>query len=171
MKAATSKLSPEQAQRRGWMATLAKASEAELEEAWVGLRLDPDYTWLRQPEFGSTMIRARAGGTGKPFNLGEATLTRCALRLPDGTAGYAYVLGRGARHAELAALFDALSQTTEHGETVAKEVIASLAAAQADRNDEESRKANATKVEFLAMERGVSLTSTAAYEGKGYEKS
>jgi alpha-D-ribose 1-methylphosphonate 5-triphosphate synthase subunit PhnG len=131
-------LSPEQARRRAWMATLAKATVTELENAWNGLDLDPGYTWLRQPEFGSTMIRARAGGTGDPFNLGEATLTRCALRLADGTAGYAFVLGRSARHTK--------------------------------RNEEKSRRANATKVDFLAMSRGVSLTSKVAYEDKGYQK-
>ena len=165
------KLSPEQARRRAWMATLAKATEVELEEVWTRLRLDPDYTWLRRPEFGSTLIRARAGGTGNPFNLGEATLTRCALRLADGTAGYAYVLGRCARHAELAALFDALLQTKEHRDLVGTNVIAPLAAAQAKRHHEESRRANATKVDFLAMARGVNLTSHVAYEDKGYDKS
>jgi alpha-D-ribose 1-methylphosphonate 5-triphosphate synthase subunit PhnG len=165
------KLSPEQAQRRAWMATLAKATEVELEEAWTRLRLDPDYTMLRRPEFGSTLIRARIGGTGNPFNLGEATLTRCALRLADGTAGYGYVLGRSARHAKLAALFDALLQTKEHRDLVGNDVIAPLAATQAKRHDEESRRANATKVDFLAMARGVSLTSKVAYEDKGYDKS
>ena len=163
-------LTPEQAQRRSWMGTLAKATVTELEEAWTRIDLDPDYTWLRQPEFGSTMIRARAGGTGDPFNLGEATLTRCALRLTDGTAGYAFVLGRNARHAELAALCDALLQTNEHGTAVEKNVIAPLADAQTTRNEKESRRANATKVDFLAMSRGVSLTSKVAYEDKGYQK-
>lgn len=170
-KATLDTLSPEQAQRRSWMTILAKATEVELEEAWIELRVDPDYTWLRQPEFGSIMIRARAGGTGDPFNLGEATLTRCALRLADGTAGYAYLLGRSARQAELAALCDALLQTDEHGAAVEQKVIAPLAAAQASRNEENSRRANATKVDFLAMERGVSLTSKVAYEDKGYENS
>jgi alpha-D-ribose 1-methylphosphonate 5-triphosphate synthase subunit PhnG len=163
-------LSPEQARRRAWMATLAKATVTELENAWNGLDLNPDYTWLRQPEFGSTMIRARAGGTGDPFNLGEATLTRCALRLADGTAGYTYVLGRSVRHAELAALCDALLQTEEHSTKIKTTVIAPLAAAQTKRNEEESRRANATKVDFLAMSRGVSLTSKVAYEDKGYQK-
>lgn len=152
------------------MATLAKADERELEDAWDQLGLEPEYTWLRQPEFGSTMIRARAGGTGDPFNLGEATLTRCALRLGDGTAGYAYILARSARHAELAALCDALLQTEDFSATVENSIIAPLATAQVQRNEEESRRANATKVDFLAMERGVSLTSKVAYEDKGYDK-
>jgi alpha-D-ribose 1-methylphosphonate 5-triphosphate synthase subunit PhnG len=116
------------------------------------------------------MIRARAGGTGDPFNLGESTLTRCALRLADGTAGYAFVLGRSARHAELAALCDALLQTEEHGTKIKITVIAPLAVAQTKRNEEKSRRANATKVDFLAMSRGVSLTSKVAYEDKGYQK-
>lgn len=163
-------LSPEQERRQSWMATLAKAEEDELETAWDQLGLEPEYTWLRQPEFGSTMIRARAGGTGDPFNLGEATMTRCALRLADGTAGYGYILARSTRHAELAALCDALMQTDEHSAAVESTVIAPLAVAQKKRNDEESKRANATKVDFLAMERGVSLTSKAQYEGKGYGK-
>lgn len=163
-------LSPEQARRRDWMATLAKADESELEHAWDQLGLEPDFTWLRQPEFGSTMIRARAGGTGDPFNLGEATLTRCALRLSDGPAGYAYILTRSARHAELAALCDALLQTEDFGAAVENAIVTPLATAQVERNEEESRRANATKVDFLAMERGVSLTSKVAYEDKGYGK-
>ncbi|MEE2995860.1 MAG: phosphonate C-P lyase system protein PhnG [Pseudomonadota bacterium] len=163
-------LSPDQKRRQSWMATLAKAKEGELASVWDQLGLEPEFTWLRQPEFGLTMLRARAGGTGEPFNLGEATMTRCALRLTDGTAGYGYILSRNARHAELAALCDALLQTKEHGAAIESAIIAPLAAAQLKRNDEESRRANATKVDFLAMERGVSLTSKAQYENKGYGK-
>jgi len=163
-------LSSEQKRRQSWMATLAKAEETELEAAWGELGLTPEFTWLRQPEFGLTMIRARAGGTGDPFNLGEATMTRCALRLDDGTTGYGFILSRSSRHAELAAICDALLQTDEHAEAVENIVIAPLATAQIDRNELESRRANATKVDFLAMERGVSLTSNVAYEDKGYGK-
>jgi alpha-D-ribose 1-methylphosphonate 5-triphosphate synthase subunit PhnG len=145
------------------MAVLAKARPEDLEAAWNRARLKPDFTWLRQPEFGAVMVRGRTGGTGQKFNLGETVATRCALRLACGTAGYAYILGRSVRHAELAALCDALLQTADHRDTVQRTIVAPLAQTYAERRDERSRRANATKVEFLAMARGVSLTSKVAY--------
>lgn len=33
------------------------------------------------------------GGTGERFFAGDATLTRAAVRLTDGTLGYSWVLG------------------------------------------------------------------------------
>ena len=33
------------------------------------------------------MVRGRAGATGGPFNLGEMTVTRCALRLRPAKSG------------------------------------------------------------------------------------
>lgn len=152
-------LTAEQEARQKWLGVLAKASRAELEDAWSRIDADPEHTWLRQPEFGSVMIRGRAGGTGDKFNLGEATITRCALRLSDGTAGYAYILGRDARRAQLAALIDALLQQEPQARKIASEVIAPLAEAQTKRREQRSRRANSTKVEFFAMERGVSMTS------------
>src|SRR3546814_213514 len=103
------------AQRRRWMSVLAKAEPGEIEAAWERLVEKPDYAWLRRPEAGMVMVRARAGGSGAQFNLGQMTVTRCALRLTGGAAGpdcvgLGYVQGRSKRHAELAALFDALLQ-------------------------------------------------------------
>jgi alpha-D-ribose 1-methylphosphonate 5-triphosphate synthase subunit PhnG len=152
-------LTAEQVARQKWLGVLAKATRAELEDAWSRIGADPEHGWLRQPEFGSVMIRGRVGGTGDQFNFGEATMTRCALRLSDGTAGYAYILGRDARRAQLAALIDALLQQKPLARKIASEVIAPLAEAQAKRREERSRRANSTKVEFFAMERGVSMTS------------
>jgi alpha-D-ribose 1-methylphosphonate 5-triphosphate synthase subunit PhnG len=127
-------------------------------------RFAKNWRRCRKPEFGAVMVRGRAGGTGQQFNLGEAVLTRCALRLSAGVAGYAHVLGRDVRHAELAALCDALLQTSDHCDTIQRDIIAPLAAAHAARREERSRRTNATRVEFLAMARGVSLTSKAAYQ-------
>lgn len=146
------------------MAILAKATPHELEAAWSTARLDVAFDWLRKPEVGSVMVRGRTGGTGGKFNLGEAVLTRCALRLANGTTGYAYVLGRNARHAEIAALCDALLQTPDLRDIVQREIVDPLAQAHAERREARSRRANSTKVEFLAMARGVSLTSKVAYQ-------
>lgn len=157
-------LTAEQATRREWMAVLAKADAEELEAAWSDAAVSAAFDWLRKPEFGSVMVRGRTGGTGGKFNLGEAVLTRCALRLPNGETGFAYVLGRNTRHAEIAALCDALLQTSDRRDIVQRKIIEPLAQAYAERRETRSRRANSTKVDFLAMARGVSLTSKIAYQ-------
>jgi alpha-D-ribose 1-methylphosphonate 5-triphosphate synthase subunit PhnG len=144
----------EQAERRRWMSVLAKARLAELESAWDGLADKPAYDWLRQPEIGMVMVRARTGGTGGQFNLGQMTVTRCALRLASGEAGVGYVQGRSKRHAELAAVFDALLQDTARRAPLEDGIVAPLEASHDARRAERSRKANATKVNFFTLVRG-----------------
>jgi len=147
------------ARRQRWMAVLATAATDELEAHLWARGGVPDYTWLRPPEFGAVMVRGRAGGTGAPFNLGEMTVTRCALRLGgDGPVGHAYVQGRRARHAELAALFDALLQQEESGADLERAVIEPLSAAHTARKADRSRRANSTKVDFFTMVRGENPT-------------
>ena len=73
----------------------------------------PGYTFVRKPEVGLVMVRGRAGGTGMQFNVGELPVARCSVRLDDGTVGHAYVGGRSLRHAEIAAVLDALLQSCE----------------------------------------------------------
>src|SRR5690606_793551 len=102
--------SPERTARQRWMSVLAKARNEELDRAWAELADKPRWRSLRKPEAGMVMVRARAGGTGGRFNLGEMTVTRCAVQLDGGATGHAYVAGRDGRKAELAALFDALLQ-------------------------------------------------------------
>ncbi|HTJ59125.1 MAG TPA: phosphonate C-P lyase system protein PhnG [Devosiaceae bacterium] len=141
------------ADRKRWMGILARATSNELERAWSSIDDHPAYVWLREPEVGLVMVRARAGGTGDLFNMTEMTMTRCALRLADGTTGYAFVQGRDERQAELAAVFDALMQRPEHRAAIARSVIDPLHAAQAERRRQKSLKAAATKVEFFTMVR------------------
>ncbi|MGD1876352.1 MAG: phosphonate C-P lyase system protein PhnG [Kiloniellaceae bacterium] len=145
--------------RQRWMSVLAKAKLAELESAWEELADKPAYDWLRQPEIGMVMVRARTGGTGSQFNLGQMTVTRCALRLANGETGdsrvgLGYVQGRSKRHAELAAVFDALLQDEVHRALLEDRVIAPLEAAHGARRADRSRKANSTKVNFFTLVRG-----------------
>ena len=135
------------------MGILARAAVGELEAAWERLEGRPRYEMLRPPEIGLVMVRGRAGGTGNPFNFGEMTVTRCAVRLADGTAGHSYAAGRDKRKAELAAAFDALMQTDQGGQ-IEQDVIAPIARRQATDRASASRKAAATKVEFFTMVRG-----------------
>jgi alpha-D-ribose 1-methylphosphonate 5-triphosphate synthase subunit PhnG len=133
------------------MGVLARASAAEIEDRLALLPPPPAHIRLRGPETGLVMVRGRAGGDGAPFNLGEMTVTRCAVRLADGRVGHAYVAGRDGRQAELAALCDALMLDAAARPDVARAVIAPLAAAQARRRDAQARRAAATRVQFFTM--------------------
>ncbi|MDE2516112.1 MAG: phosphonate C-P lyase system protein PhnG [Rhodospirillales bacterium] len=144
-------LTPEQAARRHWMAVLARADAASLRAALDAHAGVPAWTRLRGPESGMTMLRARQGGGGSPFNLGEAAICRCTIRLATGRLGHAYVLGRDGAHAELAAVFDALLQEADHAAPLQAAVIAPLAAAQAAQRAATARRAAATRVEFFTM--------------------
>lgn len=148
------KIGPEQVARQRWMSVLAKAQLSELESAWKEMPEKPDFDWLRAPETGMVMLRARTGGTGSQFNIGQMTVTRCALRLKKGEAGLGYVQGRSKRHAELAALFDALLQDDTQADRLQAKVIAPLHAQQLARRKADSLKANATKVNFFTLARG-----------------
>ena len=150
---------PHIAARRRWMAVLARGSAAELADHWGRLGEGLSHDRLRAPESGLVMVRGRAGGSGSPFNLGEMTVTRCSVRLAGGAGGparvgHATVAGRDRRHAELAALFDALLQDPARHDAVERTVIAPLEAAQAAAAEARSRKAAATKVDFFTMVRG-----------------
>lgn len=145
---------PETAARQRWMALLARASAERLEAGLAALGEPPAYDLLRRPETGMVMVRGRSGGTGPRFNLGEMTVTRCVVRLADGTMGHGYVPGRDRRHAELAALFDALLQQPEARPAILDAVIDPVAADLAAAERTVREKAAATKVRFFTMVRG-----------------
>lgn len=141
----------ERTERQRWMAVLAKAEGGAIAARLDALGPVPPHRRMRGPETGLVMVRGRQGGDGAPFNLGEMTVTRCAVQLEDGTVGHAYVAGRDARQAELAALADALLQDAAWHRAVQDAVIAPLAAAQAETAAREARRAAATRVDFLTM--------------------
>lgn len=149
------------AARAAWLRILALAQPDALDAAYAQLsRQDalPAYRLLRKPEAGMAMVRARAGGTGAQFNLGEISVTRCAVVLEGGadggTAGVAYVQGRGTRHAEQAAVLDALLQRADWHQRVQVAVLAPLARAHAERAASRAGVAAQTRVEFFTMVRG-----------------
>ncbi|TCR70406.1 phosphonate C-P lyase system protein PhnG [Bosea sp. BK604] len=139
--------------RQRWLATLARASRSEIEVLASRLGHVPSHEILKAPETGTVMVEGRAGGAGRRFNLGEATVTRCVVRLADGAMGFSYALGRDGRKARLAAVIDGLLQTeAESGPLHGG--IAELAARQEAARELASRKAAATKVDFFTMVRG-----------------
>ena len=147
-------MAAEHAARRRWMSVLAQATGAEIERAWQALPERPEYHVVRRPEVGLVMVRARAGGSGAPFNLGEMTVTRCTVDLPSGMAGHGYVAGRDVRHAELAAVFDALLQDPLLTTRLEEAVIAPLEAGQRERRRQMAARSAPTRVEFFTLVRG-----------------
>jgi alpha-D-ribose 1-methylphosphonate 5-triphosphate synthase subunit PhnG len=137
--------------RQRWMAVLARASRAEIAEL-VGPEI-PHHDVLKAPEIGTVMVEGRAGGAGRRFNLGEATVTRCVVRLADGAMGFSYALGRDAGKARLAAILDARLQAQAPGSPLHR-AVHDLADRQSAARDLASRKAAATKVDFFTLVRG-----------------
>ena len=136
--------------RKTWMAVLAKAAPARLAALLPDL---PEHAVLRAPEIGAVMVRGRIGATGAPFNLGEMTVTRCAVRLGSGQVGHALVQGRNKDHATRAAVLDALLQSGDAARQKAA-VIDILAAEAAAAAALRAGKAAATKVDFFTLVRG-----------------
>jgi alpha-D-ribose 1-methylphosphonate 5-triphosphate synthase subunit PhnG len=136
--------------RKDWISTLAKAPPSELRRLFAEL---PSHDLLRPAEVGAVMVRGRVGGTGAPFNLGEMSVTRCSVRLEDGTVGHAWVQGRDKDHARRAALVDALMQT-DAAQDLRQSVIVPLAAVARQSREARAEKAAGTKVDFFTMVRG-----------------
>lgn len=141
-----------QPRRQQWMAILARAPRADLEAIAGAMKL-PDYELLKAPETGSVMIEGRAGGTGGRFNLGEATITKCVVRIDGGVVGHAYALGRDKGKVQIAAVLDAVLQT-EAADGPVHARIGELKARQSAERAKASCKAAATKVEFFTLVRG-----------------
>ena len=138
------------ADRQAWMGLLARATPARLAELFPAL---PPHNLLRPPEIGAVMVQGRTGGTGQPFNLGEMTVTRCALQLVTGALGHSHVQGRDKSHALRAAALDALLQTDQAQDLRAR-ILHPLQTEETARRATRAAKAAATRVEFFTLVRG-----------------
>jgi len=141
------------AQRKAAMAVLANSAAADIAARLQTIAL-PDHEDLREAENGLVMVRGRVGGDGAPFNLGEATVSRAAVRLASGEVGLGYALGRDREKARLIALCDALVQSRAFAGDVETKVIAPLRAAVAARRDRKAAETAATRVDFYTLVRG-----------------
>jgi alpha-D-ribose 1-methylphosphonate 5-triphosphate synthase subunit PhnG len=140
--------------RRRAMGAVAAADRGFLEEAWDGFAARPEWSWLRKPESGLVMVRGRTGGGGAPFNLGEVTVTRCAVSLETGEAGFAWIMGHDAEKARLAALFDALWQRDDRRPDVETQVVEPALQAREAEDQASAERTAATRVDFFTMVRG-----------------
>ncbi|MBX9741042.1 MAG: phosphonate C-P lyase system protein PhnG [Beijerinckiaceae bacterium] len=139
-------------ERAAWMSVLARASYDDLLAVAAAIDL-PDAEIVKPAESGTLMIEARAGGSGRRFNAGEATVTRCIVRTGD-RLGYSYALGRDKKKAVLAARLDLALQDDARRKEILAAVVEPLCAAQTERRQHASRSAAATKVEFFTLVRG-----------------
>lgn len=143
--------------RAAWMRDLALANGEELDTAMSTLAQRhtlPPFRVIRAPETGMAMVRGRAGGNGAPFNIGEMTVTRCALTLDSGELGVAYVQGRDRRHAEHAAYADALLQTTAWHGIATQDVIVPLQRTREAQTAARAVDNAASRVDFFTLARG-----------------
>jgi alpha-D-ribose 1-methylphosphonate 5-triphosphate synthase subunit PhnG len=151
--------------RPDWMALLSRAPLSMLEQALAAqLRTSP--SWLRKPETGLYMVQGRAGGTGERFNLGEITVTRCALRLHHDSAlvGVAYVMGRNHRQAQLAAMADALLQDPTHHHALDDALLQPIRQLLQQQQAQRNAQAQSTKVDFFTVARESGASSEESEE-------
>ncbi|CAN5569617.1 phosphonate C-P lyase system protein PhnG [soil metagenome] len=150
--------------RRDWLAVLSRAPRDSLAEHASRLPDAHDFEWLRAPETGLVMIRARIANQGDRFNMGEATVTRCVVRHRSprpaehvnaervGYAGVGYVLGRDEERAAWVARFDALLQQPDHHGALMREVIEPLRAATESVRNAKRQATAASRVRFFTLQ-------------------
>jgi alpha-D-ribose 1-methylphosphonate 5-triphosphate synthase subunit PhnG len=141
-------------ERQRLMALCTHATEAELAAGLAAARPMPDVAMLRRPELGLVMLRGRIGGVGAPFNLGEATVARAAVRLSSGEMGVSCILGRSLERARLAAIVDALAQVPGHRSNLDKALFAPVAERRKRERDLKDAQTAATRVDFFTLVRG-----------------
>ena len=140
------------AARRAVMALAAKATAFELKA--VRDLAPQGVVDLRLPETGLVMLRGRIGGSGAPFNLGEATVSRAAVRLPSGATGFGHVLGRDRHKARDAALLDALWVEGTRRDRLERDILAPLTARLARDAARRAAEVASTRVDFFTLVRG-----------------
>jgi alpha-D-ribose 1-methylphosphonate 5-triphosphate synthase subunit PhnG len=142
-----------QIRRKAAMAVLAHSEVTDIAGHLQAIAL-PAHEDLREPENGLVMVRGRVGGDGAPFNLGEATVSRAAVRLSTGEVGFGYTLGRDREKARLIALCDAMVQSADLAAAIEAKVVAPLRAAMIERRNRKAAETAATRVDFYTLVRG-----------------
>jgi alpha-D-ribose 1-methylphosphonate 5-triphosphate synthase subunit PhnG len=140
--------------RQEIMAVLASSSAAEIEQHIRSIEPIPAHEDVRAAESGLVMLRGRISGDGAPFNFGEATVTRAAVRLASREVGFGYVLGRDGAKARLVALCDALVQHDEYRARVESSVVAPIRERLRAERKLKAEQVAATKVDFFTLVRG-----------------
>lgn len=139
--------------RHDWLGTLVRVPANEVIEA--SNAFDFNVVILKGPEVGLLMTNGRIHSTGRPFHLGEVSLTKCVLRDDQGLLGYGHIIGRNKQQAKAIALFDLALQRNDSADSALirlnawKEEIAEIDAMESEVVEE-------TRVDFFTMVRGES---------------
>jgi alpha-D-ribose 1-methylphosphonate 5-triphosphate synthase subunit PhnG len=158
--------------RQAWLALLARAPTPMIDKV-IGMQSIP-IQWLRQPETGLMMVQGRIGGSGERFNVGEVTVTRCALRIAqlsnassgneNAAIGVSYIIGRSHKHARLAAIADAILQDPTQHDAIESTLLAPLREHLKTLQSQRHEKAQSTKVDFLTVARESNVDDGSAEE-------
>ena len=140
--------------REAVMGLIARADPDDVARLVAQFGALPEHSEIRSPETGLVMVRGRMGGRGGPFNLGEATVTRCTIRLSSGEIGHSYVLGRDPDHARKAAIIDAMRQSAGQAANVDTKIVGPLRRLEQRRHMERKEAADRTRVDFFTVARG-----------------
>jgi alpha-D-ribose 1-methylphosphonate 5-triphosphate synthase subunit PhnG len=140
--------------RRAAMAVLAQAHAPEIRDGLAAVADPLRYVELRPVATGLVMVRGRVGGDGAPFNLGEASVTRAAVRMESGEVGFSYLLGRDHDKARLAAVCDALWQDEHRRDAIERHVLAPIRLRLERERTKRREQAAATRVDFFTLVRG-----------------
>jgi alpha-D-ribose 1-methylphosphonate 5-triphosphate synthase subunit PhnG len=140
--------------RRAAMAVLAQADTPEIQQGLAAVADPLRYVELRPVATGLVMVRGRIGGDGPPFNLGEATVTRAAVRMDSGEVGFSYLLGRDHDKARLAAVCDALWQSDACRDAIERHVLAPIRERLERERVQKREQSAATRVDFFTLVRG-----------------
>ncbi len=141
-------------QRQQLISVLAKSSLQDIKQCWGHSLDDYEYNTLRQPQTGMVMAVARTEAKGEPFNLGEVSVTRCALRLSSGETGIGYVMGSNKEHALHVAILDAVAQQQNQYAEIHTQVIQPLQQKLLQTHKAQQQKTDTSRVDFFTMVRG-----------------
>ncbi len=141
-------------QRQQLISVLAKSSLQDIKQCWDHSIDEYEYSTLRQPQTGMVMAVARTEAKGEPFNLGEVSVTRCALRLNNGETGIGYVMGSNKEHALYVAILDAIAQQPNQYEAINSTVVQPLQQKLLQAHQKQQQKTDTTRVDFFTMVRG-----------------
>ncbi|NBS11877.1 MAG: phosphonate C-P lyase system protein PhnG [Gammaproteobacteria bacterium] len=140
--------------RLHWLSVCVRTPKDNLCQFLNGLER-PAIRILKAPEVGLVMTQGRTHGTGAPFLLGEASMTRCVVSDTDdqGLFGYGQILGRDKELARAIAELDLLAQDMELGPQIDVWIAAWHDELQSMEHAE-SERVQATRVDFLTLVRG-----------------